>query len=103
MPKPPTPHTAQGRGGHRWGILRAQIYREETHCWICGQPVDQTLPTNHPMARSVDHIHPLGMGGHPLDRTNCRLAHRCCNVARSNKLRAKPKDRGRISIDPATI
>lgn len=96
----------RGRGGRPYERLKARVFREETHCWICGQWVDQTLPPQHAMARTLDHVTQLNQGGHPLDRANARLAHRRCNTIRSNKLRARAQarqDRGHIEIDPATI
>lgn len=69
----------QGRPARR---LQAQVYAEETVCWLCGQWVDQTLPPNHDMARSVDHVIPRSLGGDPYARTNARLAHRLHNSQR---------------------
>lgn len=72
------------RGGRPWARLVAQVYAEETHCGIpdCGAYVDQTLPANHDLARSVDHIIPLADGGPEYARWNVRLAHRICNSRR---------------------
>ena len=93
-----------GRTGHRWRVLCTQVYREETHCWLCRRWVDQTLPHNDPQARSVDHVVELWQGGDPLDRANCRLAHRGCNSIKSNHLRAlgiaRPQQ---LSVDVATL
>ncbi|MEU3281787.1 HNH endonuclease signature motif containing protein [Streptomyces antibioticus] len=81
-----------GRSGPAWLRVQAQVYTEETHCWVCGTYVDQTLPgRTHPMGRTVDHIRELWQGGDPLDRTNLRLAHRRCNSAKSNRTRARPR------------
>lgn len=74
---------SKGRAGTAWNKLRAQVFREEAHCWICGKWVDQELPRTHPMSRTVDHIMQLSHGGAPLDRSNCRLAHRRCNGRRA--------------------
>lgn len=81
--------TNPGRSGRPWARLRARVFREETHCWLCHRWVDQTLHQWHPMSRTVDHVIPLNQGGPPLDRTNCRLAHRRCNTIRANKLRSQ--------------
>lgn len=80
-------HTRRGRSGRPWERVKAQVYRDETHCWLCGHKVDQSLHAQHPMARSVDHLHTLHHQGPPLARTNTRLAHRRCNTIRGNKLR----------------
>lgn len=90
-----------GLSGRPWRRLQAHVYATETHCavdeCVCpdGRWVNQTLPPNHPFARSVDHIIPKGQGGPPLDRNNARLAHRRCNTRRENLLR---KTRGREPV-----
>ncbi|MEU2924196.1 HNH endonuclease [Streptomyces sp. NPDC007251] len=43
------------------------------------------------MSRTVDHVLELWQGGDPLDRANCRLAHRRCNTAKSNRARRRPR------------
>lgn len=65
--------------------LRARVLAEEDVCWICGQPVDKSLPAGHPGAPEVDEVVPVSRGGSPLDRSNCRLAHRICNQRRGNR------------------
>ncbi|MFF8406912.1 HNH endonuclease [Streptomyces sp. NPDC015684] len=96
--------TAQARSGRPWLRLQAQVYSEETHCWLCHGWVDQSLPgTTHPMARTVDHVHPLWLGGEPLDRANVRLAHRRCNTARNNRLRAAQRPRPGFTVDAASL
>jgi hypothetical protein len=42
------------------------------------------------MARSVDHVVPLGRGGNLLDRRNARLAHRIHNSERGADVPAPP-------------
>ncbi|MDX8050414.1 HNH endonuclease [Lentzea sp. BCCO 10_0798] len=94
------------RSGRPWRRVQEQVWREETHCWICSAWVDQHLPAGHAWSRTVDHRHALRDGGPPLDRDNCRLAHRRCNTSRTNQARAqgaaKPK-RMVIAVDPRTI
>ena len=65
--------------GRPYRRAQAQVFAEEYLCWRCGQPVDQTLPANHDMARSADHVIPTSLGGGD-HRDNLRLAHRRCNV-----------------------
>ncbi len=97
---PDTPLSVrQGRSGVAWERLKAQVFAEETHCWICRVYVDQTLWPQHPMARTVDHVIPLNQGGPPLERANCRLAHRRCNTARSNRMRGKRREQLIIDAD----
>lgn len=76
-----------GRVGRAWRQVSAQVYREETHCWICSEWVDQTLPPGTPWSRSADHLIQLQHGGPGNARANCHLAHIRCNTARSNTLR----------------
>ena len=93
--------------GHRRRQVRAAVLAEETHCGICGQWVDKTLGNMagvhstrcanpscpgcvpHPMRAEVDEIIPVHRGGSPTERSNCRLSHRRCNLARNRK-RAAP-------------
>jgi hypothetical protein len=65
--------------GRPWKRLQQQVFDEESYCVRCGQCVDQTLPYNHPMARSVDHLLPRQLDGTD-GRDNLRLAHRACNT-----------------------
>lgn len=93
-----------GRAGTAWLKVQAQVYEEETHCWLCRKWVDQSLPRVHPMSRTVDHIQELWQGGDPLDRANCRLAHRRCNSRKS--IRARTQARGRregFTVDAASL
>lgn len=48
-------------------------------CWICGLPIDATLPAGHPLAFELDELVPVSRGGSPVDFDNCRGAHRACN------------------------
>lgn len=66
--------------------VRAQVLREEDHCWLCGEQVDTKLKAGLPSSPEVDEILPVSLGGNPYDRTNCRLSHRLCNQQRGNKL-----------------
>lgn len=105
IPRTRKPRPASQRGPGRVGKgikdLRVQVFAEEILCWICGEWVDQTLPTMHPMARTLDHVVELARGGAPLDRGNARLAHRRCNTQRSNRNRARKREQ--ISVDLRSI
>jgi len=95
---------SKGRAGTAWWNVQAQVYAEETHCWWCGEWVDQSLDgRTHPMARTVDHVRELWEGGDPLDRANCRLAHRRCNSIKSNQARARKKPRAVHSVRAASL
>lgn len=77
--------------GHRRDQVRAKVLREEDICWLCGQPVDKTLPPYLEGSPEVDEIIPVSLGGSPIDRKNCHLSHRICNVRRGNGAKqAKP-------------
>ena len=75
--------------------IRAQVLREETHCWLCGDKVDTSLPPRTPSSPEVDEILPVSLGGDPIDRKNVRLAHRLCNQKRGNKLPQEAIDEAR--------
>lgn len=80
--------------------LVARVKREESHCHLCGQWVDVRLPHGLPGSPEVDELLPVTYGGNPLDRTNCRLAHRWCNrkrwyrpveIGKAEVMRAAPR------------
>ena len=75
-------------GTHRAAFDRAKkkIYATQSVCGICGQPVDFSLKSPHPMSACIDHIIPISKGGHPSDLSNLQLAHRWCNRQKSDKL-----------------
>lgn len=75
--------------GHRRDQVRRRVLAEEDDCWICGRPVDKALPPCLAGSPEVDEIVPVSLGGDPLDRDNCRLSHRLCNVRRGNGTRLK--------------
>jgi len=83
--------------GHRRRQVSARVYAEEHLCWICGQPVDKTLPylgpdgKPNPWAKTVDEVIPVTRGGSPIKRDNCRLAHRRCNIRRGDGTKKQPK------------
>ena len=79
--------------GHRRRQLRARVLREETHCGICGNEVDKSLPHGLDGSPEVDEIIPVSLGGSPYLRSNCRLSHRLCNVRRGNGLRHQQRRR----------
>jgi hypothetical protein len=55
--------------------------RDGWACWICGNPINRDLPTNHRMAGTSDHVIALKDGGSDEDG-NLRAAHRSCNSRR---------------------
>lgn len=65
---------------------KKKIYATQTHCGICGQPVDFSLKYPHQLSPCIDHIVPIAKGGHPSDFQNLQLAHWICNRKKSDKL-----------------
>jgi 5-methylcytosine-specific restriction endonuclease McrA len=64
----------------------AELRARHDPCWLCGQPIDYTLPSDHDWAFSVDHIKPWST--HPElreDPGNLAAAHSLCNKRRGNK------------------
>lgn len=70
---------------------RKIILATQTVCGICGQPVDFSYKSPHPLSPTVDHIIPLDKGGHPSALENLQLAHRWCNRQKSDKLFERKK------------
>jgi len=62
------------------------IFATQTHCGICGQPVDFSLKFPHPLSPTADHIIPVAKGGDPSALENLQLAHLACNRAKSDKI-----------------
>lgn len=83
--------------GHRRNQVRAQVLREEDACWLCGLPVDKTLPPYLHGSPEVDEIVPIAQGGSPTDRANCRLSHRICNVRRGQQTKAALKAKRKLA------
>jgi hypothetical protein len=62
--------------GHRRRELRTRILREESLCFLCGGPVDTSLPPRLPDSPEVHDITPVSKGGSPTKRSNTVLTHR---------------------------
>lgn len=92
-----TDRTAGNRGAYE--KARQKILKTQTHCGICGKPVDFSYTYPHPLSPTVDHIIPVSKGGHPSDINNLQLAHRCCNREKSDKLLAVAKPEETKLID----
>lgn len=81
---------ADRQGAHRTAFEKNKkiILATQDICGICGQPVDKTIKPPHPMSYSIDHIIPVKKGGHPSDISNLQLAHRWCNIRKSDKMQS---------------
>ncbi len=62
----------------------AAVMASEDICWLCGRPVDKTLPPRLPGSPEVDEDIPVSRGGSPFDRANCHLVHKACNLVKHN-------------------
>ncbi|RIY26653.1 endonuclease [Bifidobacteriaceae bacterium WP022] len=76
------PNPRRTNGARRDTIRRRALAYYNT-CYICGQPIDKTLKTPHPMSAEVDEIIPVSRGGSPYEWNNIRLTHRRCNRIKS--------------------
>lgn len=79
----------RGRGGRPFRRLKQRVYATETHCCICGLPVDLDLPYRDPytgqingQSKSIEHAIELDAGGHPYDG---HLAHLSCNASKGGR------------------
>lgn len=83
---------SQLRSCKRLQQMRAQVLSEETHCHICGDEVDMSLPGTHVDGPTIDHLIPVGTPQgiwHIFDRRLVRLAHRRCNCTDGNRIQRR--------------
>lgn len=86
-----------GRRTRRYRMLRA-AFREQCAmfinpdgtmgacCWLCGKPLDYSLPDDHPEGFNLDHAIPVST--HPElaeDPANFRSSHKDCNERRGDR------------------
>lgn len=79
----------RSNGSRRTKLLR-RVRSEEDTCWLCGLPVDTSLPPKLPASPEVHEVIPVSRGGDPYDRSNCHLTHRICNQKQGNRLPDEP-------------
>lgn len=82
---------------------RKTILATQEICAICGKPVDKTLKPPDPMSATVDHIIPIAKGGHPSDLSNLQLAHRCCNIRKSDRLESADSPKAEAEVDQRSL
>ena len=58
--------------------------RDGSRCNICNKKIDLSLSGNAKFGPTIDHLIPVSLGG-TNEPENLALAHRHCNVARSNR------------------
>lgn len=56
----------------------------EDSCYLCGGPVDKSLPGSSLMGPQVDHVQARASGGAFYDTSNLHLVHALCNQRKSN-------------------
>lgn len=80
---------AKARKGYRVPrAIRTYVYkRDRNTCQLCRRPVDMTLPHQHPMSATLDHIVCQSWTLVPdHSPANLRLAHMICNAQRGNRV-----------------
>jgi 5-methylcytosine-specific restriction endonuclease McrA len=65
--------------------FRRIIRRDEPPCHVCGEPIDYEAHHLDPLSFTIDHVHPIALGG-PDTLDNCAAAHRKCNRDASDKV-----------------
>ena len=75
----------RNKNGARRRAIRKRHKAIGAPCWLCGKPIDYSLPAGHPMSFEVDEVVPVSLGGSPIEWENTRPAHRICNQRRGNK------------------
>lgn len=77
----------RGRSGRPLQAIKAHVYATQTHCCLCGNEVDLTLPYRDPatgrvnkLSKSIEHPIELDRGGDPY--AGVMLAHLGCNASK---------------------
>lgn len=68
-----------------WKRMRARVMARESVCYLCGRPVDKSLPGTSPMGPSVDHVEARSRGGSVFDEQNLHLVHKICNSMKGSR------------------
>lgn len=76
--------------------IKKRLACEQAYCWLCGYPLDPTAPPFTDWATEIDELLPFSRGGSGTDQANTKLAHRWCNLQRSNALLDHRDNKGRI-------
>lgn len=63
-----------------------QLKAQRGPCWICGMPIDYSLPWDDVNAFTIEHVHPRSTHPHlEHDPGNAVAAHGRCNRSRGNR------------------
>lgn len=86
------------RQGSKWRAVRERVFREESDCHICGDPVDLSIPYQDPrtglingLSKSVHHLDPHPTPDTVAIRSRLRLAHLSCNSSQGDGSRVRSK------------
>lgn len=71
--------------GHRRDSVTRWLRQQRRPCWICGLPIDYSLPSGEAGSFVCDELVPVAKGGSPTSRSNVAAAHACCNSWRGAK------------------
>lgn len=71
-------------GGRRYRTNRARVLQGATVCFLCGRPIDQSIPAPDPMSPSAHHFVPYVAGGGD-EVANLRPTHLVCNQKQGDK------------------
>lgn len=67
-------------------VDREEIWtRDAGTCQLCGNAIDRSQPWPHPLSMTIDHIHPLALGG-THEPSNVQLAHAVCNSRKCDRV-----------------
>lgn len=68
---------------HSLRKIGEQLKAQRRPCCICHQPIDYSLPHDHPEAFTIEHRFPRSTHPHlESDPANCDAAHASCNKRR---------------------
>ena len=76
---------------------RKIIYASQSHCGICGQPVNFDKCFPDPWSATLDHIIPISKGGNPASLENLQLAHLQCNRKKKARIIEPVKQVNKVS------
>lgn len=81
--------TRPDRSSRRYKELRtayrAECQSKALRCWLCQDPIDYTLPREHPECFNLDHALPVSQRPDLLlDPANFRPSHKVCNERRGD-------------------
>lgn len=71
-------------GSAAWRRAREAVLARESICYLCGRPVDKSLPGSSPAGPTVDHMEARSTGGSLYDLSNLHLAHQRCNSMKNS-------------------